>query len=453
MPYIPSPDEDRKNMLNFIGASSVEELFETIPEGCRLKGELNLPPPLSEGELFDLLSGIAELNASVSPKKCLAGGGVYPHYIPAVVTELAHRAEFYTSYTPYQPEVSQGILQAMFEYQSYICLLTGMDASNASGYDGGTVLADAVVMAKEITNRRQIIAGPFIHPHAMEVLRTYNLGLKLEINQANLKEERSINIDELEKNLSSLQTAAVILQVPNFLGTYEENIPEIAELAHKFGALLVLSVNPFVLGVIRSPGALGADIVVGEGQPLGINMGFGGPLLGFIATKQAYIRKLPGRIIGEARAKNGKKGYVMTLQAREQHIRRQKASSNICTNEALMAITSAIYLSALGKQGFHKLARLCEENAHYAYSSLTALRGVQPLFPKASFFNEFAIRLPSASKLDSVYNSLLMRGWLPGIKLRQFYEDLEDCLLLCFTELHSKEIIDEFCADFEEVLE
>ncbi len=452
MPYIPNTDEDRREMLAVIGVKSLEELFATIPDELKLKDELNLPAPMVESELYAHMKSIAMENVSFSGNRNFAGAGVYLHYIPAVVKELVRRGEFYTSYTPYQAEVSQGLLQAIFEYQSYICALTGMDATNASSYDGSTALVDAVVMAKNITRNSRIILLPFVHPQAVEVLQTYNIGLHLKIENIDADENGDFSIDELEGQLRGGDVAAVVLQVPNFMGFYPEGIPKIINLAHNYSALVIMSVYPFVLGSIKSPGELGVDIAVGEGQPMGIPSGFGGPLLGFIATKESYLRYLPGRIIGRAKALNGRVGYVMTLQAREQHIRREKATSSICTNQALVAIQCAIYLGAVGKDGFHKISRLCEENAHYAYQKLTQMDGINPLFQKKALFNEFALEIQGTGNVDAIYNALLVRGWLPGVKLGKFYPKYQNGLLLAFTELHSKAIIDEFCDDFEEVL-
>ncbi len=439
-------------MLAVVGASAIDELFQVIPDELRLKEQLRIPSPLPESLLYSHVECLSRLNLTIEPNRCLAGGGVYAHFIPPVVKEIVHRGEFYTSYTPYQPEVSQGFLQAIFEYQSLICILTGMDAANASSYDGATALVDAVVMAKNATKKRRILIPRFLHPEMKEVLLTYNAGLKLEIVTLATDEGYDVSLGQFEKELKGKEVAGVVFQIPNSLGFYEAQIPEKVELAHKAGALVIMCVYPFVLGVMKSPGRLGADICVGEGQSLGIPLSFGGPYLGFIATKMDFVRLLPGRIIGMANAEGGKRGYVMTLQAREQHIRREKATSSICTNQALMALQAGVYLACVGKDGFHKLSRVCEENAHYAFYNLCKLNGVSPLVPQAPFFNEFPVKLKSAGTVDAVYHALLARGWLAGIRLGTYYPEFSDSLLLAFTELHPKSVIDDFLRDFEEVL-
>ncbi len=452
MPYIPHNEDDTVSMLEKIGVSSIDELFEAIPEKLRLKRELKIPSGISEYELELKLRSLASKNKIFELSRSFAGGGIYPHYVPATVEELSARSEFYTSYTPYQPEVSQGMLQAVFEYQSFVCILTGMEASNASSYDGATALADAVIMAKNISRKHKVLLPPFLNPQYRQVLQTYNLGMELELISLGYDEDGCISRKELVDALEAGDVGAVILQVPNFLGFYEEGIAGISELAHNSGAVVIMCVYPFCLAVMKSPSELGADIVVGEGQPLGLPRSFGGPLLGFIATKLKYIRQLPGRIIGLAEAKEGKKGFVMTLQAREQHIRRAKASSNICTNESLAALRFAIYLAQIGRDGFHFIARKCEENAHYAFERLCELKGVKPVFPDRSFFNEFTINLGDKHKVQKVYDSLLHRGWLPGIPLYEADMGFDSCLLLAFTEVHTKEVIDEFVEDFKEAL-
>jgi len=439
-------------MLAYLGLTELDQLFEVIPKSLKLTRDLELPPPLTASELIGYFEELAEENRAMPGSRCLAGGGVYPHFIPPVVKELVHRGEFYTSYTPYQPEVSQGILQAIFEYQSYICILTGMDATNASSYDGATALLDAVVMAKNITKRNRLILFPFVNPIYKEVVHTYNRGINMELVELQVKGDGSTIKEEVETELSKGDAAAVIVQVPNFLGFYEENITAYSALARENGTLVIMVVYPFALGAIKSPRELGADIAVGEGQPLGIPLGFGGPLLGFIATTSQHMRQLPGRIIGKAKAQDGKTGFVMTLQAREQHIRREKATSSICTNEALLALQAAIYLGAVGKGGFHRVSRACEENAHYAFRLLTSLKGVRPLCPQREFFNEFALVLETGKSVDEVYSKLLARGWIPGIKLGDFYEAMRSCLLLSFTELHPRKIIEQFVKDFEEAI-
>ena len=454
MPYIANTDNDRQEMLGYLGLTNIDQLFDVIPKNLRLTRELNLPPALPASELIGYFEELAKENTVVPGSRCLAGGGVYPHFIPPVVKELVHRGEFYTSYTPYQPEVSQGMLQSIFEYQSYICVLTGMDATNASSYDGASALSDAIVMARNISRHNRIILFPYVNPLYKEVIQTYNLakGGGVELAELEAEVDGTVSLSRFEAELKKGDVAGVVIQIPNFLGFYEEEVLAYSELTKKYGALVIMAVYPFVLGVIKSPVELGADIVVGEGQPLGIPLGFGGPLLGFIATKKEYMRQLPGRIIGKAKAQGGKSGYVMTLQAREQHIRREKATSSICTNEALLALQAAVYLGAVGKSGFHSISRACEENAHYAFRLLTSLEGVDAVYPQRKFFNEFALRLELAKTVDEVYSALLARGWIPGIKLGDFYGWMDSCLLLSFTELHTRKIIDQFVKDFQEVM-
>ncbi|OPX21545.1 MAG: glycine dehydrogenase (aminomethyl-transferring) [Planctomycetales bacterium 4484_113] len=452
MPYIPNTDEDRKRMLHALGLSSTRELFSPVPEHLLLQRELKMAEPLPEVEIYDYFERMGRSNQIFPAKRNLAGGGVYRHFIPPVVKELVHRGEFYTSYTPYQAEVSQGILQCVYEYQSFVCMLTGMEASNASSYDGATALADAVLMAANIVHRKRVLLPPFLHPQYGEVLQTYSQGRMLATTVLPATEQGSIETKALQRELAAKDVAALVLQVPDFLGYIEPEIPELAARAHEQGAMVVFVVHPLATGVMKSPGDLGADIVAGDGQPLGLPASFGGPSFGFLATKKRYIHQLPGRIVGRTTAAEGKTAFVLTLQAREQHIRRERASSNICTNQELAAVQATIYLAALGRSGFHNVARKCEENAHYACAKLCEIPGVEHLFSERQWFNEFSLRLPSAQVVDSAYAGLMEKGWLPGIKLGELFPQLQEGLSLAFTEVHSPSDIDAFAADFREVL-
>jgi glycine dehydrogenase subunit 1 len=452
MPYIPNTDADRRKMLETVGVKTVEELFSVIPDGLRLKQELDIPPGLPETELWLYFKQMAAENKVFCGSRTFAGGGVYSHFVPSVVKELAHRNEMYTAYTPYQPEVSQGMLQAIFEYQSFVCLLTGMEASNASSYDGGTAMADATLMARNITKRYRTLFPRFIHPQYREVVATYSLGLGIEDAQLPVREDGALDRSALTAELAKGDVAALVLQVPNYLGFYQEDIPSLMQEAHDAGALVIMAIYPFVAGVMKTPGELGADIAVFEGQALGLPASYGGPLLGGLATTMKHIRQLPGRIVGKTGAAFGREGFVMTLQAREQHIRREKAASNICTNEALAAYQATVYLASIGKDGFHRIARKCEDNAHYAAEKLDEVKGLKRAFPQRAFFNEFAVMLEEPAKLEPVRRKLLGKGWLPGIPLEDKFPELPGGLLLAFTEMHTRETIDAFVGDLKEAL-
>ncbi len=452
MPYIPNTDADRSEMLELLGLKRTEDIFDVIPGHVRLDGDLKLPEGMPESELVEYFDYLGAANHVFPARRILAGGGVYAHFIPPVVKELAHRSEMYSSYTPYQPEVSQGMLQAIFEYQSFVCLLTGMDASNASSYDGATALMDAVLMAHNITRKSRILLPRFLNPQFRGVIEANNLGMQLELMTLPVDSKGVLERDALSKELTTDDVAALVLQIPNYLGFYEEGIRELVKLAHDAGALVIMSMYPFVVGVTCTPGELGADIVVAEGQPLGLPPSYGGPNLGCLATKMKHIRQLPGRIVGKTPAAFDREGFVMTLQAREQHIRREKAASNICTNQALAALQATIYLSVIGKDGFHKIARKCEENAHYAAEQLAAVEGLHPAYPVRAFFNEFAVVFDDPARLVPVRQTLLARDWLAGVPLEDSFRELAGGMLLAFTELQTREIIDEFVRDLKEAL-
>lgn len=436
MSYIPHTDADRKRMLSAIGVDSIEQLFAEIPEEVRFRGALNLPKGVDEVTLLAHARRLSAQNLDASQSVCFLGAGIYDHFSPAVIEAILSRGEFLTAYTPYQPEVSQGILQAMFEYQTMICRLTGMEVSNASMYDGATALAEAALMAWHHTGRRRLVISQSVHPHYRRVVHTYANAADLEVLEVPCSDE---GVTQLDTPIAD-GTACVLWQNPNFYGNLEP-MAELTELAHRQGALAIVAVDPIALGVLKPPGEYGVDVVVGEGQPMGLVMGFGGPLLGFYACKEEYVRRLPGRIIGETVDAEGRRGFVMTLRTREQDIRRERATSNICTNEALMALAAAIYLSVLGKQGLRRVANLCLQKAHYLARRLTELPGVQMVYPRARFFKEFAISLPRPA--EEVVQALLP-DYLAGLPLSRYEQGREHHLLVAVTEKRTRQEIDDF---------
>lgn len=434
--YLPHTPTDRQEMLAAIGVTKVEELFNDIPPQLRLARALDLPMALDEAALAAELTKLAEKNNDLSRFSCFLGGGAYDHYIPSVVDHVLRRSEFYTAYTQYQPEIAQGYLQALWEYQSMICEITGMDVANASMYDGGTALAEAAMLACGATNRSGVLLAGGVHPHYREILSTYGIDRGYSIAET-AQTDGLTDLQELERRVGA-DTAAVIVQYPNFWGCIDD-VRAIAKLAHERGALLVVAADPIALGLLEAPGALGADVVVGEGQSLGLSLSFGGPYLGFFAVREKLIRKMPGRIVGQTTDSDGTRGFVLTLQAREQHIRREKANSNICSNEALCALAAAVYLSAVGQDGFKAVAELSLQKAHYAQAQLLKLAGVEAVF-NAPFFKEFAIRLPRS--VAEVNEKLLQDGIIGGLDLGKYDPALENCMLLCVTEKRSKAEID-----------
>ncbi|HDD45275.1 MAG TPA: aminomethyl-transferring glycine dehydrogenase subunit GcvPA [Candidatus Desulfofervidus auxilii] len=441
MSYIPHTQEEVEEMLKIIGVSSIEELFVDIGEELRPKS-FNLPEGKSEFEVKEDIKKISQKN-NYSLIYFL-GGGVYDHYIPAIVDTLSSRSEFYTAYTPYQPECSQGILQTMYEYQTAICILTDMDIANASLYDGGTALCEAVMMALRITERKKIIIDGGINPIYQKMLFTYTANLPLEI----IKLPPNIgqaDRDKIYKHLDE-KTAAIILQNPNFFGTIDDH-KDIIEKAHSFGALVIESVYPISLGLIKTPGAMGADIVVGEGQSLGIPLAFGGPYLGFLACKEKFVRKMPGRIVGATVDKEGKRGFVLTLQTREQHIRRQKATSNICTNAALCALRAIIYLSILGKEGFIELAKLNYYKSEFTKKKLREI-GIEII--NSPTFNEFVVYLKKDA--NEIAKIMIDKGFVAGLPLGNFYKGMENYLLIAVTEKRKKEEILNFVETLKDAI-
>jgi glycine dehydrogenase subunit 1 len=436
MPFIPNTDGDRRKMLSAIGVTSFEELLQAVPDELRWKGTLDLPPGCSEMEVTRELEALAGRNLSAAGAVSFLGGGAYDHFIPGAIAELLARSEFYTAYTPYQAEVSQGTLTAIFEFQTLICQLTGMDLANASVYDGASGLGEAALMAHAATRRNRLVVARSVHPLHRRVLRTYTGGLGIEIREIACPGGR-IDPDELKKELGP-ETAAVMIQQPNFLGILEEQAAVI-ELAHEAGALAVVSADPISLGILKPPGELGADIVVGEGQPLGIPQGFGGPYLGFLACGQKLLRRLPGRLVGQTTDARGRRGFVLTLQTREQHIRREKATSNICTNHALCALSATLYLGLMGRQGLAGVARLCVQKSHQARDRITAIPGFEAAFDQP-FFREFVVRTPAPP--GEIVSALAGKGILAGVDLGGFDLGLDDGLLVAVTEKRTAGEID-----------
>ncbi len=444
MSFVPHTDKDRADMLAAIGVRSLDQLFDDIPEHLRLQA-LNMADGLSEQEVYDSLH---ELSCRNTPSLVsFMGGGFYDHIIPAAVDTLTSRGEFFTAYTPYQPEVAQGTLQAIFEYQSMICRLTGLDAANASMYDGGTALAEAVMMAVNVTGRDTVVISSGLNPIYRLMIRSYTGNLGIRLVELPSTPETVIDRAAVATALDS-SVAALIVQNPNFFGTVDD-FSDIAHSVHDAGALVIASAYPVSLGLLKRPGEMGADIVSGEGQSLGLPLSFGGPYLGFFAVRQALVRKMPGRIVGETVDRCGKRCFVLTLQAREQHIRREKATSNICTNEALCALRATVFLSLLGKQGLREMAENCVRKSEYAKQRLGQIRGVRVL-NEAPTFNEFVIELPVES--GGVVCKLIDRGFAAGFPLGRYYPELANCLLVALTEKRSKAQIDSLAMALEEVL-
>jgi len=436
MPFLPSTDEERAQMLKAIGVKSFEELLAPIPEKLRLKEALALPEPISEYEATRLLAELAEANTTVNEALCFLGGGAYDHYVPAAVSHITSRPEFYTAYTPYQAEVSQGTLQATYEYQSMICMLTGMEASNASMYDGASALAEAALLAFNHTQRREILVSRAVNPFYLETVRTYCHGQGIEVHLVDV-DDGATEVDNL-RGLISDRTAAVIVQHPNFYGCLEE-VSELAAVTHQAGALFITSNDPISLGLLQPPGSYGADIATGEGQCLGTPLSFGGPYLGIFATKQELIRRMPGRIVGQTVDTEGRVGYVLTYQTREQHIRREKATSNICTNQALVALAATVYLALMGKQGLRAVANLCLQKSHYLAEEIGKLPGFRLKFGRP-FFKEFVIETPVPA--EKIVERLIAKGILAGLPLGRFEEGMANCLLIAVTEKRSKAEMD-----------
>lgn len=443
-PYIPNTPLDEQEMLKAIGLESIDQLFEDIPKDIHLDKPLNIPESKSELEVSTYLKSLAEKNCTLSELTSFLGAGAYDHYIPSVVDAIISRSEFYTSYTPYQPEISQGTLQYIFEFQTLICKLTGMDVANASLYDGGTAVTEAALMACATSRKDEIIVSTGVNPESRQILKTYAHAQHLKVVEVDLKDGVT-DIEALE-NMVSDNTAAVIVQNPNFFGIIED-LKSLGEVAHKGKKTsLIASVNPISLGLLRTPSELGVDIVVGEGQPLGIPLSFGGPYLGFMATKKEYMRKLPGRIVGETTDLDGKRSYVLTLSAREQHIRREKATSNICSNQGLNALAATVYMVTLGKEGLREVATQCTQKAHYAYEQLTKSGKYKPLFNQP-FFMEFA--LESQKDADELNKELRNENIVGGYNLGKDYPQYKNAVLYALTEKRTKSEIDKLASVLE----
>ncbi len=437
--YIPHTEKDCREMLETIGVKRVEDLFETVPAKDRLSRPLNLPEPLSEPDLLRHLQGLQSPAFSGVRWSSFLGGGAYHHFVPAVVSHLASRSEFYTAYTPYQPEISQGTLQAIFEYQTLICQLTGMEVSNASMYDGASSIAEATLMAYRITKRRKILLSQAVHPEYRRVIETYiNPDHQEIISIPYRKGEGRTDGDALNRLLDG-EVSAVVVQSPNFFGVIED-LEQMAEKVHRLEGLLAVAFSEAIAyGLLKPPGAMGADIVSGEGQSLGIPVSYGGPFLGIFATREKIVRNMPGRLVGETVDLEGKRGFVLTLATREQHIRRERATSNICTNEGLCALMATIYLSSLGKEGLRELAIMNVSKAEYAKKRVSQIRGCKMAFSSPTF-NEFVLQVEK--KLEEILEALKKEKILGGLNLGKFYPELSHHLLVTVTEMNTKEEID-----------
>ena len=449
MSHAPHTESERQDMLAAIGVPAMEDLFADIPARARFP-DLDLPPALSEMELAAELRGLACRNRTGEDTPSFLGAGSYRHFIPATVDYVLQRGEFYTAYTPYQPELSQGTLQAMFEYQSMICRLTGMEVSNASHYDGATSLAEAALMALDEAkgDRSRIVFAPTVHPHYREVTQTYLRGIGAELISP---DNTALSASDLLAHVDG-QTAALVIQSPNFLGRLED-LEGLAEALHAKGALLIVLTDPIALGLFRPPGDLGADVVVADGQPLGLPPSFGGPSLGIFATRRAYVRRLAGRLVGETSDLEGKRGYVLTLATREQHIRRARATSNICTNSALGALAAATYMATLGRAGLRRVAELCYHKSHYAAARLGEIPGlkVNEDAPDAPFFKEFVLSLPGSA---AAANAALRddHGIIGGHDLGRSYPGWENRMLVAVTEANTRAEIDALVSALRRVI-
>jgi glycine dehydrogenase subunit 1 len=439
MSYVPNTTEEQQAMLERLGLSSIEDLLETVPEEVRLRRALDLPAARSEYELKRELGKLAAQNHDLDSTISFLGAGTYDHAVPSVVSHLQRRSEFVTSYTPYQPEVSQGMLQAIYEFQTMVCQITGLDIANASLYDGSTALVEAVLLALGPGGQGDVVVSAGVDPQYRRVLQTYAFARGFQVKEVPV--ENGVTSLEALNEAVTPATAAVAIQQPNFFGCIED-VRSIETIAHKGKALFISTITePASLGILAAPGEYGADLAVGELMSFGNTMSYGGPALGFMAAKQKFMRLLPGRLVGQTVEEGGKKqtGYVLTLQTREQHIRRERATSNICTNQSLLAVGATIYMAVLGKQGFRELGELCLQKAHYAYRQITALPGFSTAF-SSPFFDEFVVRTPiAAQQLESYFGRA---GIIGGYALGKDYAGLEDCMLFCVTETRTKEDID-----------
>ncbi|MGH9449565.1 MAG: aminomethyl-transferring glycine dehydrogenase subunit GcvPA [Terriglobia bacterium] len=442
MRYLPNSPADRSAMLRATGAQSVEDLFAQIPQELRLTGRLRLPGPLSEAEILDFFRQAAR--ESSRDYVSFLGGGVYTHYRPVAIDALLSRGEFLTAYTPYQAEISQGILQALFEFQTLVTQLTGMEVANASLYDGSTATNEAVLMAMRLTRRERVVLARTVHPEYREVVRTYTQNLGVEVVEAPYLPSGQLDLAWLEKELKG-QTAAVVVQSPNFFGV-AERVEEVGGIAHRAGALQIVTVpEPLSLAIMKPPAS--ADIVCGEAQSFGVPVAFGGPYAGFMATREKFVRQMPGRLVGQTTDTEGRRGFVLTLVTREQFIRREKATSNICTSQSLCALAATIYLCLLGKKGLRNLAEHNLSKAHYAADRLASVPGVSLPF-SAPFFNEFVVKAPGVAA--ELLDALRDEGIVGGINLARYYPELENHLLICTTECVRREAIDRMASVYQE---
>jgi glycine dehydrogenase subunit 1 len=444
MRYTQLTDHDVGQMLEVIGAESIDALFSTIPERLRLKGNLHVPPGISELEMLADAESLARRNTDCTQAVCFLGGGAYDHFIPTLVDALSGQSEFLTAYTPYQAEASQGILQLFYEFQTMVCTLTGMDVANASLYEFASAAAEAVSMAVSATKRKRALVAESVHPDTIRVLRTYarEQGIEVEVVAA---PDGVIDETALAAGMGD-STAAVLVQSPNFYGCIER-LDRIVPVAHDHGALAIACVDPISCGLLKPPGALDVDIVVGDGQPLGIPLQYGGPYLGLMACREKFLRKMPGRIVGMARDADGRRGFCLALQTREQHIKRERATSNICTNQGLLAVRASIYMAAMGKSGLAEVASQCFDKAHYAADRIGALEGYELRFT-APFFKEFVVR--TGRNVKSVLDHCRRRGILAGVPLARFDDRFSDCFLVAVTEKRSRSQIDQLVATLED---
>jgi glycine dehydrogenase subunit 1 len=436
MRYSQITEDQVSKMLDAIGAESIETLFAPIPESVRLSDGLNLPDGVSEPELLADVGTLAAKNNDCGGMVCFLGGGAYDHFIPTVVDAVAGQSEFLTAYTPYQAEASQGILQLFYEFQTLICQLTGMEVSNASLYEGASATAEAVLMSTSITRRKRVLVAGSVHPETQRVLRTYLDQHEAEIVTAPTP-QGVVDEGELARVLDD-SVAALVIQSPNFYGCIER-IDKLIQSAHDAGALAIVSTDPIACGLLKPPGELATDIVVGEGQALGVPLMYGGPYLGLIATREKYLRKLPGRVVGMAKDGDGRRGFCLALQTREQHIKRERATSNICTNQGLLAVRAAVYMATMGKNGIAEVAKQCFDKAHYAAEQIAALDGYEMQFA-APFFKEFAVR--ATRGVDNVLATCREHAILGGIPLSRFGDEHDDCFLVAVTERRTREEID-----------
>ena len=455
-PYIPNSDESiKRQMLSDIGVGTIEDLFKDIPSPIRAKASLTIPPKLSEMEARRHVEAILNKNLSTRDLLSFLGAGLWPHHVPAAVDAITSRGEFLTSYTPYQPEISQGMLQAMFEYQSMICELTSMDYANSSLYDWSTSLGEAARMVSRVTHRDEFIVPHFIHPERLSTLRTFCEPVDIKVVEvAQDKRTGAVDLTDLKSKVTA-RTAGVYVEYPSFLGFVEQSCEEIAQLTHNGGALFVVGSEPISLGVLKAPGEIGADIVVGEGQPLGNHMNYGGPLLGIFACKgDALLRQMPGRIIGKTTTQDGRQdAYCMALQTREQHIRREKATSNICTNEALLALAAASYLSLLGPKGIEELCATILDRTSYALRQLRKVRGVSAPVFDAFHFMEFTVNFDKTGKTVAEINALMLNAGIQGgLDVSRFFPELGQTALYCFTEVHTRQDIDMLADKLQQIL-